>query len=83
MIRTIAIKKFCLCTLLRPNLANCPKAVLWIRIGFSADQDPAFYLSADPDPAFISVRIRIPGAKPVGIRIRIEIKSWTLKSQNV
>jgi hypothetical protein len=24
--------------------------VLWICIGFSADKDPAFYLSADPDP---------------------------------
>jgi hypothetical protein len=23
---------------------------LWIRIGCSADWDPAFYLSADPDP---------------------------------
>ncbi len=26
------------------------KAVLWIRISFHADPDPAFYLSADPDP---------------------------------
>jgi hypothetical protein len=26
------------------------KAVLWICIGFNADPDPAFYLSADPDP---------------------------------
>jgi hypothetical protein len=25
-------------------------AVLWIRIGFYADLDPAFYLNADPDP---------------------------------
>ncbi len=25
-------------------------AVLWIRIGFSADPDPAFYLNAYPDP---------------------------------
>jgi hypothetical protein len=24
--------------------------VLWIRIGFSAYSDPAFYLKADPDP---------------------------------
>jgi hypothetical protein len=24
--------------------------VLWIRIGFNADPDPAFYLDADPDP---------------------------------
>ncbi len=23
---------------------------LWIRIGFSADPDTAFYLNADPDP---------------------------------
>jgi hypothetical protein len=23
--------------------------VLWIRIGFNADPDPAFYLNADPD----------------------------------
>ncbi len=26
------------------------KAVLWIRIGFNADPDPAFYLNADSDP---------------------------------
>ncbi len=25
---------------------------MWIRIGFNADPDPAFYLNADPDPAF-------------------------------
>jgi hypothetical protein len=24
--------------------------VLWIRIGVSADRDPAFYLNVDPDP---------------------------------
>ncbi len=24
--------------------------VLWIRIGFNADPDPAFYLNSDPDP---------------------------------
>jgi hypothetical protein len=24
--------------------------VLWFRIGFNADPDPAFYLNADPDP---------------------------------
>jgi hypothetical protein len=24
--------------------------VLWIRIGFKADLDPAFYVNADPDP---------------------------------
>ncbi len=28
------------------------KAVLWIRIGFNADPDPAFYIKADPDPGF-------------------------------
>ncbi len=27
-------------------------AVLWIRIGFNADPDPAFFVNADPDPAF-------------------------------
>jgi hypothetical protein len=26
-----------------------PKKILWIRIGFSVDPDPAFYLNADPD----------------------------------
>ncbi len=26
--------------------------VLWIRTGFNADPDPAFYLHADPDPVF-------------------------------
>jgi hypothetical protein len=25
-------------------------AVLWFRIGFNADPDPAFYLNADPNP---------------------------------
>ncbi len=25
-------------------------AVLWIRIGFNADPDPAYYLTADPGP---------------------------------
>jgi hypothetical protein len=25
------------------------QALLWIRIGLNADQDPAFYLSVDPD----------------------------------
>jgi hypothetical protein len=29
---------------------HCFKPVLWIRIGFSADLDPVFYLSPDPDP---------------------------------
>jgi hypothetical protein len=24
--------------------------VLWIRIGFNADSDPAFLVNADPDP---------------------------------
>jgi hypothetical protein len=36
-----------------------PKAVLWIRTGFHADPDPAFYLNADTDP--------IQGAKPMWI----------------
>jgi hypothetical protein len=26
--------------------------VLWIRTGFNADLDPAFYLNADPDSTF-------------------------------
>ena len=26
--------------------------MLWIRIGFNVDPDPAFYLNANPDPAF-------------------------------
>ncbi len=25
-------------------------AMLWIRIGFNVDQDPAFYVNVDPDP---------------------------------
>jgi hypothetical protein len=30
---------------------TCTKCtVLWIRIGFNVDLDPAFYLNADPDP---------------------------------
>jgi hypothetical protein len=40
---------------------HVPKAVLWIRIGFRADPDPAFYLNADTDP------IPIHGAKPMRI----------------
>jgi hypothetical protein len=36
-----------------------PKAVLWIRIGFHADPDPAFDLNADTDS--------IQGAKPMRI----------------
>jgi hypothetical protein len=28
------------------------KAVLWIHIGFNADQDPAFLVNADRDPVF-------------------------------
>jgi hypothetical protein len=31
--------------------ASILEAVLWIRTGFNADPDPAFYLNADPDPA--------------------------------
>ncbi len=31
--------------------------MLWIRIGFKADPDPAVYLNSDPDPAFPSMRI--------------------------
>jgi hypothetical protein len=27
-----------------------PRAVLRVRIGFNADPDPAFFISADPDP---------------------------------
>jgi hypothetical protein len=30
--------------------SNKGKAVLWIRIGFNADPDSAFYLNTDPDP---------------------------------
>ena len=26
------------------------KAVMWIRMSFNADPDPAFFLNADPDP---------------------------------
>ncbi len=26
------------------------KPVLWIRVGFNADSDPAFHLNTDPDP---------------------------------
>ncbi len=29
---------------------RCFESVLWIRIGFNADPDPAFYLNADADP---------------------------------
>jgi hypothetical protein len=30
--------------------ASAKFRVLWIRIGFNADPDPAFYINADPDP---------------------------------
>jgi len=38
-----------------PTELKCSKGeggfpVLWIRVGFNADPDPAFYLNADPDP---------------------------------
>ena len=39
--------------------------VLWIHIGFKADPDPAFYQNAGPD------QLRIQGAKPMRIRIRV------------
>jgi hypothetical protein len=44
------------------RLNTIPPYVLRIRIGFSAHPDP--------DPVFISVRMRIQGAKPMRIRIR-------------
>jgi hypothetical protein len=31
----------------------------WVRIGFNADPDPAFYLNADPDTRSRSMRIMI------------------------
>ncbi len=43
-----------------PNVTNLDyvlSSVLWIRTGFIAD----------PDPDYISMRIRIQGAKPMGI----------------
>jgi hypothetical protein len=42
-------------------------SVLWIRIGFSADPDPAFNLNADRDPT------RIQEAKTMRIRILIKL----------
>ncbi len=55
-----------------PELMRCHKRTgLWIRIGFNADPDPAFYLSADPDPD--------PGsqtnAEPSGSGSRLDFKS--------
>jgi hypothetical protein len=44
--------------------------VLWIRIGFTADPDPAFKLNADPGP----------GAKPMRIHPDPD-PDQTLKSQ--
>ncbi len=50
--------------------------VLRIRIGFNADPDL--------DPTFFSVRIRIQGAKPMGIHADPDSDSGqTLLSQNV
>jgi hypothetical protein len=39
--------------------------VLWIRIGFNADTDPAFYLNADPDPGQTLLSLKIKRAKEV------------------
>jgi hypothetical protein len=55
------------CGLIRPLCSKVMgkkglKTVLWIRIGFNED--------SDPDPAFY-IRIRIQGATPMRIRIRI------------
>jgi hypothetical protein len=33
--------------------------VLWIRVGFNANPDPAFFLNADPDPESQTKPIRI------------------------
>jgi hypothetical protein len=37
------------------------EAMLWIRIGFNADPDPAFYLIADPEPGqtFMSQKLEL------------------------
>jgi hypothetical protein len=43
------------------------KSVLWIRIGFNADTDPAFYFT----PITIQIRIWIQGAKPMRIQILV------------
>jgi hypothetical protein len=54
-------------------------AVLWVRIGFNADLDPAFYLNADSDPD--------PGSETTKpMRIRADPDSnpgHTLQSQKV
>ncbi len=50
--------------------------VLWIRIGFNADADPAFYLNPDPDPD--------PGNQPMRIHADPDPDpGQTLKSQKV
>jgi hypothetical protein len=44
-------KSFCSARSLKLcSRAECFYPVLWIRIGFSADQDPAFHHNADRDP---------------------------------
>jgi hypothetical protein len=43
--------------------------MLWIRIGFNADPDPAFYLNVDPDQA----QGCRTNADPWGIRILVRL----------
>jgi hypothetical protein len=55
------IKKVFMYFLEKYLLFNLP--LLWIRIGFDADPDPAFKLNTDADPETKLMRIRIRGPK--------------------
>jgi hypothetical protein len=51
--------------------------LLWIRIRFTVDLDPAFYLNnTDPDPGAKLLRIRIQGAKSMWIWVQGAKSMW-------
>jgi hypothetical protein len=54
---------FCLVILRLTSTNNSATifSLLWIRIGFSADTDLAFYLSRDPDPGIQNNAVPDPG----------------------
>jgi hypothetical protein len=49
--------------------------VLWIRIGFNADSDPAFLVNADPDPDLMTKKWEKLTAEKIYVFL---IKNWNL-----
>ncbi len=48
---------------------------MWIRIGFNADPDPAFYLSADPNPGSQASAFPDPGQTSCHKKMNFYIKN--------